>query len=317
MADAQQQHVIRLIIAIGRQRGMPRKAILAALTTGAVESHFRNLKGGDRDSEGWRQERRAFYANPRNLHASINRFYDEWQHDARGRGLTVGQQAQAVQQSGFPDRYQYKLPLAKRLLRRADGGTALASGSLTGVAGTPPRVRPGSTKIDYGAALVDTLLTNRGKPGGLMKAINRAENDPQYQTVTAPKIVGGKTRKYQVPAAGPGDVNRAVKGEGRILEVFYDPLGHYYDSGRVVKGAIGGHGDHVHVSASPKLVVRLGRMAQQMGLHVGENPHFGGVDPVHVKGSFHYSGRAIDVSGDPAKLRQFARHVIRMTGHKV
>jgi hypothetical protein len=34
-----------------------------------------------------------------------------------------------------------------------------------------------------------------------------------------------------------------------------------------------------------------------MGLRVSENPLFGGVTPgVHVQGSLHYSGRAIDVS---------------------
>jgi hypothetical protein len=38
-----------------------------------------------------------------------------------------------------------------------------------------------------------------------------------------------------------------------------------------------------------------------MGLHVGENPHFGGVTPVHVQGSYHYKGEAIDVSGDPRR----------------
>ena len=119
MADAHQQHVINEIIAIGRARRMPRKAILAALVTGSVESRFRNLKGGDRDSEGWRQERRSFYSNPRNLRASINRFYNEWEADAKGRGLTVGQQAQAVQQSAFPARYQQRVGLAKRLFRRS------------------------------------------------------------------------------------------------------------------------------------------------------------------------------------------------------
>jgi hypothetical protein len=65
----------------------------------------------------------------------------------------------------------------------------------------------------------------------------------------------------------------------------------------------------VHVAAGPKTVVELGKLAQRMGLHVGENPHFGGVDPVHVAGSYHYKGEAIDVSGDAKKMALFAQEV--------
>lgn len=314
MADSHQRHVIQEIIRIGRARRMPRQAILAALVTGSVESRFRNLKGGDRDSQGWRQERAQFYANPRNLSASINRFYDEWKADAQGRGLSVGQQAQAVQQSGFPDRYQTRLGLAKRLL--AEGGGAPP---VLGVSGTAPRVQPGGQKTDFGAALLDALLTNRGRPGLLGRAMQAADSGA-YTTTTPPKIVGGKTRKYRVPGMGPGDVGRTLRpagNHGRVLEVFYDPLGVYYDSGKLVKGAIGGHGNHVHVSASPRLVVALGRVAQRRGLRVSENPAFDQVDPVHTKGSFHYRRRAIDVSGDPRQMAAFARDVIRMTGSRV
>lgn len=61
----------------------------------------------------------------------------------------------------------------------------------------------------------------------------------------------------------------------------------------------------------------IGELAQSEGLHVGENPHFGGVNPVHVKTSWHYKGRAIDVSGSPAKMRRFAREVYRTYGSQL
>lgn len=35
---------------------------------------------------------------------------------------------------------------------------------------------------------------------------------------------------------------------GMFAEVFYDPLGYYWDNGRLNKGGIGGHSDHVHIS---------------------------------------------------------------------
>lgn len=41
-------------------------------------------------------------------------------------------------------------------------------------------------------------------------------------------------------------------------------------------------------------VWQTGLLLQKMGFEVAENPHFGGVHPVHTAGSYHYSGRAID-----------------------
>lgn len=97
-----------------------------------------------------------------------------------------------------------------------------------------------------------------------------------------------------------------------LYELFYDPLGGWKYGQSI--GAIGNHSDHVHVAASRDQVVALGKYAQSMGLHVSENPAFGGVNPVHVANSFHYKGEAIDVSGPPAKMRAFALAVAARYG---
>jgi hypothetical protein len=39
---------------------------------------------------------------------------------------------------------------------------------------------------------------------------------------------------------------------GLFAEVFYDPLGYYWDNGRLNRGGIGGHSDHVHISYGKK-----------------------------------------------------------------
>lgn len=52
-------------------------------------------------------------------------------------------------------------------------------------------------------------------------------------------------------------------------------------------------------------IVAAGNLAQRMGLSVGENPAFGGVTPVHVGGSYHYSGDAVDVSGSAALMDRY------------
>jgi hypothetical protein len=104
-----------------------------------------------------------------------------------------------------------------------------------------------------------------------------------------------------------------------VLELIHNDGGKGFGikDGRVVDGASTfssvwqGHGNHVHVAAGPHTIVSLGRLAQSMGLHVGENPHFGGVDPVHVPGSYHYKGEAIDVSGANHLMSRFAKAVER------
>lgn len=104
-------------------------------------------------------------------------------------------------------------------------------------------------------------------------------------------------------------------------ELIYDPIGALFD-GTFQPGAYGGHTDHVHIALNrhPRELLGLLRWAQRHGLHVGENPFFDAVDPVHTEGSFHYRtfgrkfgrkfggktlGKAADVSGTPAQMARF------------
>lgn len=127
---------------------------------------------------------------------------------------------------------------------------------------------------------------------------------------------GGGNGGAQAPA-NPGNLPTWHKPKD-LFELFWQgPGGVDVKYGQLEpQGFVSGHTDHVHVAANRKAVVKLGKLAQRMGLNVGENPHFGGVHPVHAPHSFHYSGRAIDVSGDPAKERAFARRVARYYGVK-
>jgi TP901 family phage tail tape measure protein len=49
-------------------------------------------------------------------------------------------------------------------------------------------------------------------------------------------------------------------------------------------------------TAGSSALVAFGRKLQAMGVRVAEHPAFGGVAPVHTRGSKHYSGRAIDIN---------------------
>lgn len=69
---------------------------------------------------------------------------------------------------------------------------------------------------------------------------------------------------------------------GSINELFYDPMGYYYDQGRKVPGAIGGHSDHVHIGFFPSGATlakgaRLGGMKGMTGT-AGAKPQ------IHLKG---------------------------------
>lgn len=131
--------------------------------------------------------------------------------------------------------------------------------------------------------------------------------------------VPGRQVTTTSPSSPSGDQAGGVSGKRSPLrELFWQGQGgiDVKNGQKVPQGFVSGHQDHVHVAAGPKTVVELGQLAQSMGLHVGENPHFGGVNPVHVKNSYHYrnGGEAIDVSGDPAKMRAFAKRVARLYG---
>ena len=52
-------------------------------------------------------------------------------------------------------------------------------------------------------------------------------------------------------------------------------------------------------TAGSGALVAFGHMLQRMGARVSEHPAFGGVHPVHVRGSKHYQGKAIDVNTRP------------------
>lgn len=135
----------------------------------------------------------------------------------------------------------------------------------------------------------------------------------------APSISSTPTRSSSSPS---GEKLPGIKNKSPLFELIHkDPSGQGFGvkNGQVVQGSQvfsgvwAGHADHVHVAAGPKTIVALGDLAQKMGLHVGENPHFGGVSDVHVPGSYHYKGEAIDVSSPDNKLMdRFASAVERI-----
>lgn len=102
-------------------------------------------------------------------------------------------------------------------------------------------------------------------------------------------------------------------GGGRIVELFYDPLGAWKNGIRIP--AIGGHDDHVHVAAPTSVVTRLQEIAaSRFGLDITEpvGEDSGG----HVGNSYHKRRMAFDASGTPDEMQRFAEYVRDNYVHK-
>jgi hypothetical protein len=143
--------------------------------------------------------------------------------------------------------------------------------------------------------------------------------DVPGQKVTTTKTVKGSGGKV---SGAPGAAGGFRKTHSPLLEMFWQGQGgiDVKNGRKVPQGFVTGHQDHVHVAAGPKTVVDLGKLAQRMGLHVGENSHFNGgrrVTGGHAPDSYHYRDMAIDVSGPPERMRHFAAVVAHMYGLKV
>jgi hypothetical protein len=126
-------------------------------------------------------------------------------------------------------------------------------------------------------------IRNSSATQALASTITSLNQQAQKNVVAAPSASDRRDHPASNnPRLRPVGPARGVGGQ--LYELFWQ--GH---NGINVKngqpepqGFVSGHTDHVHVAAGPRSVIRLGRLAERMGLHVGENPHFGGVTPVHV-----------------------------------
>ena len=108
-----------IIAQVGRDRGLPDRAVVIALATAQQESRLRNLDYGDRDSLGLFQQRPSqgwgTEAQVQDPVYAAGKFYDwlvtvpGWE---TGRLTDV---AQAVQRSGFPELYQQHEAMAVEL----------------------------------------------------------------------------------------------------------------------------------------------------------------------------------------------------------
>jgi hypothetical protein len=96
------------------------KVKLALIEACLVESNCRNLRGGDRDSQGFLQQRPSQgWKQPRNVRYATRSFVTKAKRNEH-RYSSAGRLAQAVQRSAFPRRYDQRERDARALLRKVD-----------------------------------------------------------------------------------------------------------------------------------------------------------------------------------------------------
>ncbi|HEX8093488.1 C40 family peptidase [Jatrophihabitans sp.] len=129
--DAEQLGNARTIVSVAAGRHLPSFAAVVAVATSYTEIKLRNqLTQTDHDSEGLFQQRISIYTKQvaDDPVKATNAFLDRlltvpnWQHN------TIGVDAQTVQISKYPDRYQPTAPLARQIVGQFWPAAAAAAG---------------------------------------------------------------------------------------------------------------------------------------------------------------------------------------------
>ncbi|MFD9964854.1 C40 family peptidase [Amycolatopsis sp. NPDC058986] len=242
------RQIVGAIIDIGKQRNLPPRAWQVAIQAGMTESGLRNLKYGDRDSLGIFQMRPSMNWGSAdevtNVQYAINKFYTVLLTVPGWDQIRPGDAAQAVERSGFPDRYHKWEPMAAWLISQA--GVEDPTGCAGGAAGASQAAQTaidaamsklGSRYVWGAAGENDTFDCS-----GLMLWAYRKAG------ITLPRVADAQYRAgahYPVEQAQPGDLVFWADATGDPAAIHH--VGMYLGDNKVVHAP--DVGDVVKVSA--------------------------------------------------------------------
>lgn len=143
-----------IIAGVAARRGLADQAVTIALATAWQESGLRNLDHGDRDSLGLFQQRPSqgwgTETQVMDPYYAANAFFAAMEEVSDWESMHVGDVAQAVQRSGYPDAYDKWIPTAEVL------AGALTGRSPAGLTCATPDL-PAADAAALAAALTKTL----------------------------------------------------------------------------------------------------------------------------------------------------------------
>lgn len=268
----EQKKVAAAIARQGKKYHANRTQLLAAYDAALTEAALKNPSYGDRDSLGAFQQRSSWgSASQRTNPDYAAAMFFKSAQGVHGN-LHPGELAQKVQVSAFPARYATHTKEAAELIAQFAGDKTSAKAPVSGTKTKTITTSPTVDNSGARSALLTQYLAGRpadaSKDSGNLLNLGLSLKDAQDVPATTKKI------KVKTPGKGPGQTVGGVPGHPRKLQ--------------------GGPVNEI---------IRIGEWFQRLGQSVREQPHFDHVDPVHVQGSYHYKGRAIDVptSGNRGK----------------
>jgi cell wall-associated NlpC family hydrolase len=188
-----------IIVSVGRSMGLTTRDIQIGLITAMVESNLVNVDHGDRDSLGLFQQRPSQgWGTPQQVmdpqYAARKFFSTLTQLGDERFGMAMGEAAQAVQRSAYPDRYGQRIRDMRRLWPTLQ---AAAGEQPQSVDGGPYRdlEGPGMTADQYYGSLQDAVegtappIASGAMGGGTDgEAVTPVETEPI--TPTAKQMLG-------------------------------------------------------------------------------------------------------------------------------
>jgi|SRR5215831_4111075 len=317
--SAQQQQMANLIYGIARQNGLndarAREMVAAAYAESGLNPTIRNKSSGATGlfqllSSGYvnAANRMGGAANPRaNIMAILPSYKAYW---AKHPNAAPGAAGRDVELSGEGASF-YSSPLSQ--LGALKGSPAPIPGSSPGSLGVsayPPNVT-GQPSIggprdpvnpsesthpfsDFALSLLGAFKAN--SPEAMLGAITSLRNNLRPEPVSQPTLGGGQFPGMKPTKTNPNVGPKMMGGSG-LKSTSYT-----------------GAGNDVNMMLAAQAYAR------KMGMHMSENYDLpGGVNPVHVKDSYHYRryatdqklGRAMDVTGTPQQMAGFYRYMSR------
>jgi len=156
--DPEQSQNAAIIAGVAAQRQLVPRAVSIALTTALQESGLRNLDYGDLDSLGLFQQRPSMgWGTPEQImdpYYSTGKFFDVMVTVDDWQTADIGDVAQEVQRSGYPDAYEQHVDRARLLASALSGQTPAAWSCIVQGSPTPDPAQLTSAMTQaYGSAI--------------------------------------------------------------------------------------------------------------------------------------------------------------------
>ncbi|MFJ5951346.1 M23 family metallopeptidase [Streptomyces noursei] len=241
----EQQRNASVITNVARSRGLPPRAAVIGVATAIQESMLKNIRYGDRDSQGLFQQRPssgwgsvAQVTDP--IHAS-NSFFERLAEVDKWQVKPLTQAAQNVQRSGFPNAYAKWEKAAGELVVKSWGKKAVLT-TTSGCGAVENAANSTDTKGAWALPVENSHVTTPYKAGGGMWSSGH------HTGIDFPVTTGTR-----VQAVGTGTVVEAG-------------LGGAYGNNVVIKMSDGKYTQYAHLS---KITVSKGQSVkarEQIGL---------------------------------------------------